>query len=112
MEIIHSLEVNDVGWEIGRRALGTSGHAGLRPVSLADLIRDKKLLWVYCNDCGHERDIDPRTLPLKPDLGVPFVERHLICSKCGSKKISTKPELCPGGVLAERQRRRDIVAGS
>jgi hypothetical protein len=26
------------------------------PVTLSDLIRDDKLLWVYCRDCGHERE--------------------------------------------------------
>ena len=33
------------------------------PVILADLIRDDKLLWVYCTDCGHERDVTPSTVP-------------------------------------------------
>jgi hypothetical protein len=33
-------------------------------VTLADLIRDGRLLWVYCRECGRERDVDPATLPL------------------------------------------------
>ena len=34
------------------------------PVTLADLIRADKLLWVYCRDCCHERDVNPATVPL------------------------------------------------
>ena len=29
------------------------------PVTLGDLARDGKLLWVYCRDCCHERDVTP-----------------------------------------------------
>ena len=31
------------------------------PVTLGDLMRDDKLLWVYCCTCGHERDVTPAT---------------------------------------------------
>jgi hypothetical protein len=34
------------------------------PVTIADLMRDRHLLWVYCRECGRERDVDPATLPL------------------------------------------------
>ena len=27
------------------------------PVTLGDLIEARKLLWGYCCDCGHERDV-------------------------------------------------------
>lgn len=37
-----------------------------KPVTLADLERDGKLAWLYCNDCGRERDIPPTTLGLPP----------------------------------------------
>jgi hypothetical protein len=30
------------------------------PVTLGDLIHANKLLWVYCRDCCHERDMDPK----------------------------------------------------
>jgi hypothetical protein len=26
-------------------------------VTIADLIRDRRLLWIYCRECGRERDI-------------------------------------------------------
>ena len=54
------------------------------PVTLADLIRDGKLLWVYCTECGHERDLDPDAIDLPPETPVPEVGKHMKCSACGS----------------------------
>ena len=78
------------------------------PVTLGDLIEAKKLLWVFCCDCGNERDVDPATLPLSWDTPVPFISTHMKCSACSSRRINTKPELYPGGSEAMRQRRRDL----
>lgn len=75
-----------------------------RPVTLADLIREGKLLWVYCTSCGHERDIEPATIPLPPGFSVPDVGKRMKCSKCGSRAISSAPELHPGGVVKFRDR--------
>jgi hypothetical protein len=77
------------------------------PVTLGDLIRDDKLLWCYCCDCGHERDVTPATVPLPHKIAVADVGKHMKCSKCGSRKINTKPELYPGGVAAMRARHRE-----
>lgn len=33
-----------------------------KPVTLADLERDGKLAWLYCNVCGRERDLPPADL--------------------------------------------------
>jgi hypothetical protein len=41
--------------------------APIGPVTLADLIREDKLLWVYCRDCHHERDVTPANIPLPAD---------------------------------------------
>jgi hypothetical protein len=76
------------------------------PVTLGDLIEAKKLLWVHCCDCGHERDVDPATLPLSWDTPVPFISTHTKCSVCGSRKINTKPELYAGGLTAMRGSRQ------
>ena len=73
-------------------------------VTIADLIRDRRLLWVYCRDCGRERDVDPATLPLPGDYPVPEVGKRMKCSACGSRKVHTAPELYPGGVEAMRTR--------
>jgi len=81
------------------------------PVRLADLIEQRKLLWVYCRDCGRERDLDPAALLLPPDWPVPDVGKRMVCSACGSRKVTTAPELCHGGVAAERARRRANADG-
>jgi len=76
------------------------------PVTLADLIRDDKLLWCCCRDCGRERDATLATVPLPSETPVTEVGKHMKCSKCGSRKVSTTPELYPGGILAMRERWR------
>lgn len=77
------------------------------PVTLGDLIADGKLLWVYCTACGRERDIDPRVLGLPAETPVPGLgKRFMKCSDCGSREIDTRPELYPGGIVAERERRK------
>ena len=40
-------------------------HAG--PVTLGDLIREDKLLSVYCSDCYHERDV---RVPVPPETAL------------------------------------------
>ena len=73
-------------------------------VTIADLIRGRRLLWVYCGDCGRERDLDPATLPLPGEYPVPEVGKRMKCTSCGSRKITTRPELYPGGIEAVRTR--------
>ena len=34
------------------------------------------------------------------------VGKRMKCSKCGSKKITTQPELYPGGIMAMRKKWR------
>lgn len=41
------------------------------PVTLADLERYDKLAWVYCSDCGWERDVPPDALGLPLNTPVP-----------------------------------------
>ncbi len=40
------------------------------PVTLADLINADKLLWVYCNDYCHGRDVNPANVALLGDTPV------------------------------------------
>ena len=63
-------------------ALNTTSRQSLLRKQLGDLIREEKLLWVYCCDCCHERDINPATVPLDapvrewPNLiGAPLLSR-------------------------------------
>jgi hypothetical protein len=72
----------------------------IKPVTLADLKRDGKFAWVYCKDCGRERDIPPAELGLPLETPVPAAGKRLKCSVCGGKKVSVKPELYPGGIEA------------
>ena len=77
------------------------------PVTLGDLITAGKLLWCYCLDCCHERDVEPASLCLSADTPVPGLgERHMRCSNCGSRKIETKPELYSGGIEKARMHLR------
>ena len=62
------------------------------PVTLGDLIEANKLLWVYCCDCGHERDVDPAVLPLSWDTPVPFISTHMKCSGCGYPEAKEEAE--------------------
>ena len=66
------------------------------PVTLGDLMRDDKLLWVYCCDCGHERDVNPASVPLQAKTAVPDVSKHMKCSKCGSNRKARTDEFKPG----------------
>lgn len=76
------------------------------PVTVGDLIRDRRLLWVYCLRCCRERDLEPATLDLSPDEPVPGLgRRRMVCSACGSREVDTRPDLYPGGVKAARAAR-------
>ena len=74
------------------------------PVTLSDLAHAGKQLWVYCRECGRERDLDPLSLPLPGETPVPSVGKRMVCSACGSKKVDAKPDLYPGGIIAMRVR--------
>jgi hypothetical protein len=75
-------------------------------VTLGDLAHAGKLLWVYCCDCGRERDVDPLSLPLPDETPVPSVGKRMKCSARGSRKIDARPELYPGGIVAMREQWR------
>ncbi len=64
-----------------------------RPVILADLAREGRLLWCYCRSCSYEREVEPRSLGLPDEQPVPTAGQRLKCSRCGSKDIETKPQL-------------------
>ncbi len=48
----------------GQMEAGEPQLAPTGPVTLGDLIFEDKLLRVYCRECGHERDVNPATVPL------------------------------------------------
>jgi hypothetical protein len=77
-----------------------------KPVTLGALIADSKLLWCYCRDCGRERDLDPASVPLPAGFPVPQIGSRMKCSACGSRKVTTAPELYPGGIVRAREATR------
>jgi hypothetical protein len=73
------------------------------PVTLGDLRSAGKLIWCYCNACCRERDLSPDALPLADDVPVMLIGKRMRCQGCGVLgKVTTKPELYPGGVVARR----------
>ena len=57
------------------------------PVSLANLVSEDMLLWVYCFACGHERDGKPAMVPLPAETPVTDIGRHMKCSARGRRNI-------------------------
>jgi hypothetical protein len=62
-----------------------------KPMTIAGLIKDGKLLEVHCGNCRPERQLylDPVILCLPKRMPVPEVVRHLVCSKCGARNSET-----------------------
>lgn len=76
-------------------------------MTLAGLIREEKLLWVYCNDCGRERDVYPKSLKWPGDTVVPGLGRRFMkCTTCGSRNVNTKPKIFSGDIAAARDKFR------
>jgi hypothetical protein len=61
------------------------------PVTLGDLVLLDKLLWVYCCDCGHERDVTPATVPLPSETPVPHIGKQMKCSRCARARSTQGP---------------------
>ncbi len=58
------------------------------PVTLGYLRREAKWLHLYCNVCGHEREVDTTEAPwaaLPDETVVPTLGKSMVCSKCGTK---------------------------
>lgn len=75
-------------------------------VTLADLHRAHKLLWLYCTACGHEREIDPTSMGIGLETPVPEVGARMVCSRCGSRKVHTAPQLYDVTLAEMRARHR------
>lgn len=67
---------------------------GSRPVTIGDLRRAGRRLWCYCLSCGYEVEKDLTAWQALDDaVEVPSAHKHLKCSRCGSGKVSTRPQL-------------------
>ena len=47
----------------------------VRPSHSAVSSKRRNFFWVYCCEGGHERDVDPASLPLSCETPVPFMRR-------------------------------------
>ena len=56
-------------------------------IVVANLVREDKLLWVYCLACGHQRDDKPAMVPLPAETPVTDIGRHMKCSARGRRNI-------------------------
>jgi hypothetical protein len=96
---------------LSKAGIGTARLPGLKrgmshgPVTLSDLSRDNKLVWIYCRDCCREVEIAASALPgFSPGTPIPALAARLRCSGCGSRKISATGEVYDGGFIMERAR--------
>ena len=64
-------------------------------VRLVDLIEDavQVELWCHAPGCHHHADVSAEDLIRRfgADHPVPDLARHFRCSKCGSRRIHTRP---------------------
>lgn len=79
---------------------------GTGPVRLGTLVAEGKTVWCFCRTCGHDRDVPSSSLPLPHKTPVQEIGKRMICSRCGSREITTWPEVYPGGFEAMRSRYR------
>ena len=69
------------------------------PVTLGDLVRNDKLLWVFC--CDHERDVNPSTVRLPAESRARSGQAHEVLTVRFAED-QHQAELYPGGVEAMR----------
>jgi hypothetical protein len=77
-------------------------------VFLGDLIRDGKLLWLYCRDCFREREVDPSTIPLPPDVPVPEIGKRSVRRAVHGRSIAAR-SCIPAGL--KRSETGVVVSG-
>jgi hypothetical protein len=60
------------------------------PMTLANMRKDGvRAVIASCQVCGHKADVNVDALPEK--IIVPEAGRRLRCSRCGGKRIDTRP---------------------
>jgi hypothetical protein len=72
-----------------------------RAVTIGDLRREGKRLWIYCLDCYREVETPACDLPFDDAQPVPTAGQRMKCSQCGGRRIDTRPQLYERSV-AER----------
>lgn len=65
--------------EMGRATVGSQKALGLTRVE------------IWCTECHHHAEISTEGLP--DDLAIPDVCQRFRCSKCGSKRLQSRPSV-------------------
>ncbi len=75
-------------------------------VVLGDAVRDGRPLWVFCEECCHNVEVDPAALArrLGYDYPIPKLKARMRCSKCGSRAVDVRVKHPSPGVVARHQR--------
>jgi hypothetical protein len=87
------------------RSARCSGPLPSGPVTIADLIREGKLLEIGCLGCGRHVYVDAAKSDLPAWLAVPEASKRLVCSVCGALNqptwhpIYARPDARAPGVL-------------
>ncbi len=73
-------------------------------IRLSWLARRRLKVWVWCEMCSHNVTLDPVALADRlGDRPVPSLARSMICSRCGSREVTTRPDWPTTGMMAGHQ---------
>lgn len=101
------------GQDVAERARKGSRWQAARyefePETLAGLAEKGLPVWVWCEDCCHNKDVPVSSLlaHLPATTPVPEVRHYMRCSRCQSRNVATRPSWPKSGQCAnvpERQR--------
>ncbi len=85
--------LGQLGYVPSDRTVPKGDCATKGPVTIGDLRREGKRLWIYCLDCSREVETLAADLPFEDAQPVPSAGLRMRCSRCGSRQIETKPQL-------------------
>jgi len=82
---------------------------GGAPVTLGDLARDRRLVWIWCHHCARGRRLRADTLArrLGEDFPVPGLAARLRCRACGGREVDARPDWPAGGVVTSHRWHED-----
>ena len=91
----------------------TFGMEPFKPVTLDDLRRRRLDLWAWCNDCCHNRvlALAPLLARFGPGQTASGVAAWVRCSRCGSRRVETRPAYEGGGLVSNHHWQRPPGTG-
>ena len=78
----------------------------LPPPTVGELEAEGKRIWLYCRDCYHEVEEFASVLGIPAHYSCPQVRKLAVCSKCGSRRIDVKGQICQEPLAVIRARTR------